>query len=281
MSFWVFSVVMMSSLFQAWWNFHLKKTPIDRSAFLMVSWFLFGLLVTPISLFFINKPFRVEWLFFICATGFAQGMYLLILSWAYSVSDISLVFPIARGASVGLSAVVLSFIGSYPISGMGWVGIAMVVAGAMSLGIVDLHTERGRLGLVASLIIAVIITSYSVIDSFGAKEIPVFFYVIVMNLTAPIVAFPFVFRKKRKDVLIALREYKWQGFLVALAGSAAYLVVIWTYRYVSAAYVLALREISIVFAALMGIIYLQEPTSKRKWFGITCILLGILCIKLA
>jgi drug/metabolite transporter (DMT)-like permease len=281
MSLAIFAVVVLSSVFQAWWNFHLKKTPIDRSAFLLVSWFFFGLIATPVSLFFINKPFQWEWLFFIAATGFAQGMYLLILCWAYSVSDISLVFPVARGASVGFSAVVLSMVGGYSISVLGWIGIATVVVGAMCMGSVDLKTERGRLGLIASLMIAMIITSYSVIDTFGAQEIPIVFYVIVMNLTAPIVAFPFVYRKKRQDVLLAWRHYKREGFLVALAGSAAYLVVIWTFNYASPAYVLALREVSIVFASIMGIHFLKESRPKRKIIGIVLILFGIICIKLA
>lgn len=281
MPVWVFGVVVVSSFFQAWWNFHLKKTPIDRSAFLLMGWVVFGLVSVPISLFFIDKPFQWNWLFFIFATGFAQGIYLLILCWAYSVSDISLVFPVARGASIVFTAITLSILGAFPISLTGWAGIGAIAVGAMSMGSVDLQTVRGRTGLMASLMIAVIIASYSVIDSFGAQEIPIVFYVMVMNLAGPLFAFPFVYHRRKADVIIAFKNYKWQGFLVGLAGSAAYIVVISMFKYSSAAYVLALREVSIVFAAIMGIRYLGESRAPRKFIGIGFILFGILLIKLA
>jgi uncharacterized membrane protein len=132
MPIWVFAVVITSSFFQAWWNFHLKKTPIDRSAFLLVGWFLFGLIGTPVSIFFMDKPFQWEWLYFIIPTGMAQGVYLLVLCWAYSVSDISLVFPVARGVGLGLSSIALTLVGKSSISQMGWIGISTIMVGAIS-----------------------------------------------------------------------------------------------------------------------------------------------------
>lgn len=281
MPIWVFAVVVISAFFQAWWNFHLKKTPIDRSAFLLMGWVVFGLVSTPISLFFIDKPFQWEWLYFILSTGFAQGIYLLVLCWAYAVSDISLVFPVARGASIVVTAITLYALGANPISTVGWAGIGAIAFGAMSMGSVDLHTARGRTGLFASLLMAMIIASYSVIDSFGAQEIPIVFYVMVMNLTGPLFAFPYVYHRRKADVIVAFKNYKWEGFLVGLAGSLAYIVVISMFQYSSAAYVLALREVSIVFAAVLGIRFLGERRSLRKYVGIGCILLGILLIKMA
>lgn len=246
-----------------------------------MSWLVFGLIATPISLFFIDKPFQWNWLFFIFATGFAQGIYLLILCWAYSVSDISMVFPVARGSSIVFTALTLAVIGDFPISTTGWMGIGAIATGAICMGSVDLHTLRGRTGLMASLLIAVIIASYSVIDSFGAQEIPIVFYVMVMNLVAPLFAFPFVYHRRKADVIVAFKSYKWQGFWVGLAGSAAYVVVISMFQYSSAAYVLALREVSIVIAAILGIRYLGESRAPRKFVGIGFILFGILLIKLA
>ncbi|MCC6138609.1 MAG: EamA family transporter [Bdellovibrionaceae bacterium] len=281
MPIWVFAVVLFSSFFQAWWNFHLKKTPIDRSAFLVVGWFLFGLVATPISIFFLDKPFEWSWMYYIVATGVLQGLYLLILCWAYSVSDISMVFPVARGTSLGITALSLSLLGQSPLSGMGLAGIATIVTGAICLGSVDLKTARGRTGLLASLLIALIIGFYSVIDSYGALKIPVPFYVIVMNIIGPICAFPFVYHRRKADVIVAMKQYKLQGFIVGLAGSAAYIVAISMFKYAPPTYVLALREISIVFAAILGIVFLKESKPLRKLIGIGLILVGIIFIKLA
>lgn len=281
MPIWVFAVVITSSFFQAWWNFHLKKTPIDRSAFLMVGWFLFGIIATPISILFMDKPFEWNWLYFIIPTGIFQGLYLLVLCWAYSVSDISLVFPVARGVGLGLTSIGLTLAGKSSISQMGWIGIGTIMIGAISLGSVDIKTVRGRTGLLASLIIACIIAFYSVVDSFGAQKIPNAFYVIIMNVTGPLCAFPFVYKRRPADVLVAFRQYKLQGILVGLAGTLAYVVVISMFRYAPPAYVLALREVSIVIATVLGIRYLGESKSIRKYIAIGLIVAGIFCIKLA
>jgi uncharacterized membrane protein len=57
--------------------------------------------------------------------------------------------------------------------------------------------------------------------------------------------------------------------------------VIWAYSYAPAPYVLALREVSIVIASLLGILYLKESVTRLKIAGISLILIGIVLIKLA
>jgi drug/metabolite transporter (DMT)-like permease len=277
----VFLIVIFASLFQAWWNFHLKKINTDKSAFLLVSWLFFGLIATPISLFFMNKPFAMAWWPFILCSGFAQGLYLVLLCWAYTVADISLVFPIARGTSVGLTTLILTMMGVHSLSMIGLVGILSVVLGAICLGSFEFKNPKSRVGILLAIALAMIVTSYTVIDSFGAQEIPLAFYVVFMNVTAPIFAFPFLWKGRKQAIKVAWRDYKWQGLAVAAAGSGGYLIVLMAYEKAPAPYVLALREISIVFAAILGIRYLGEKAYPRKIFGICLILAGIFLIKLA
>lgn len=281
MPVWIFIIVVMVSFFHAWWNVRLKKMPINRSAFLIMSWLLFGVIATPVSLFFVDKQPEWDWLFFIIASGIAQALYLLALSWAYSISDISQVFPISRGTAVGLTTAVLFLMGASDVSLLGWVGVGAIVLGAMSMGHVDLKSSSGKKGLLASLAIAIIVCFYSVLDTFGAQKIPVIFYVIIMNITGSLFALPFIFRKRKSDIALAFKHYKWEGFWVGFAGSAVYLVILWTFQYATPAYVLALREVSIVFAVLLGWFSLKESISLSKVIGISFIVLGIVCIKLA
>jgi drug/metabolite transporter (DMT)-like permease len=281
MSLHIFLLVIAASLFQAWWNFHLKKVTIDKAAFLLVGWLFFGLVTTPISLFFLDKPFELRWLMFVIATGFAQGIYLVVLSWAYTVADISVVFPIARGIGIGYTSLILALIGGYTMTTFGITGIVAVISGALCLGSVEFKNKGNRTGIGLALVLAFIVTSYSVIDSFGAREIPVLFYVVSMNITAPLFAFPFLYATKKKDIRLAWNKYRWQGFLVAAAGSFGYVIVVWAFRWSPAPYVLALREISIVFASIMAVYYLKEKIYLRKVIGIALILLGIFFIKMA
>lgn len=277
----VFFVVTLSSLFQAWWNFHLKKTEADKASFLMVGWFLFGIVATPISLFFMETPFSNSWWPFILSTGLAQGLYLLALTKAYTVADISLVFPVARGLSVALTAVVIAGMGTSTLSRTGMLGISLVVFGAVSLGSYELRSPNAKKGLFLAFVLAGLVATYTVIDSLGAQQIPIVFYVLSMNIVAPLFAFPFLYRSRKKHIVDVFKNYKMQGGLVAFAGSFGYLIVIWAYKHAPAPYVVALREISIVFATLLGVYILKERIYRRKVIGIALILAGILIIRLA
>jgi drug/metabolite transporter (DMT)-like permease len=218
---------------------------------------------------------------FVVATGFAQGIYLVILSWAYTIADISVVFPIARGAGVGYTALVLALIGGYNLSTYGVVGIFGVVAGALCLASVEFRNKASRTGIGLALLLALIVSCYSVIDSFGGQEIPIAFYVVSMNITAPLFALPFLYANKRKEMRDVWRNYRWQGFFVALAGSAGYMIIVWAFRHSPPPYILALREVSVVFASALGIYYLREKIYLRKVIGISLILIGIFFLKIA
>ncbi|MBY0315062.1 MAG: DMT family transporter [Bdellovibrionales bacterium] len=281
MSLSVFFVVIASSLFQTWWNFHLKKTSADKASFLMVGWFIFGVIATPISYFALNIQFSSSWWPFILSTGIAQGLYLLALTRAYAVADISLVFPIARGLSIAFTALVISAFGLNELSPTGILGIGLVVLGAVALGSYEIRNKKARQGLILAFLLGLLVASYTVVDSLGAQKIPIVFYVLVMNVAASVFAFPFLYQSRKKQIVEVLKYYKWQGFWVGFAGSVGYLIVIWAYTQAPAPYIVALREISIVFATLLGVYVLKEPMYLRKIFGVAMILAGILIVRLA
>lgn len=281
MSLNVFALVIAASLLQAWWNFHLKKVQVDKAAFLMVGWFIFGLISTPLSLFFIDKPFDPSWWHFVLATGMIQGLYLIALSTAYTLADVSLIFPLARGLSIALTTVALVLFVGYPIDGTGFCGIGFIFVGAMTLAFRHFSSQQSRVAMSLAVVIGILISSYSVLDSFGAQKIPIIFYVCVMNVVAPVFAFPWLYNIKKNHFVYVWKNHLGLSVLVALAGSVPYLIVIWAYTMAPPHYVLALREISIVITSALGIYYLKEPINRQKVIGILFILLGILLLKLA
>ncbi len=281
MSLSVFALVIAASFFQSWWNFHLKKVTVDKSAFLFVGWLVFGLIAVPISLFFMEKPLSPDWWHFVIATGLIQGLYLVVLSTAYTLADVSLIFPLARGFSIALTTITLVVFAGQPINIWGGAGICVVVLGALVLSLRHLTSQKTRMGVLMALVIGLLVASYSVLDSFGAQKIPIVFYVAVMNISAPLFALPWLFQSKKKDFVIVFRQHLPLALAVAFAGSAAYLIVVWAYTKAPPHYVLALREISIVLTTVLGVVYLKEPMTRLKTLGITLIVLGILLIKLA
>ncbi|MBY0384317.1 DMT family transporter, partial [bacterium] len=277
----LFALFIADSFFQAWWNFHLKKIEVDKSAFLFVGWLVFGLVAVPLSFFFVDKPFHPDWWNFVLATGLIQGMYLVALSTAYTLADVSLIFPLARGLSIALTSITFILFVKQPVNALGATGIAMIFSGAMLLAFRHFSSQKTRVAMLLALVIGVLVSSYSVLDSFGAQKIPLVFYIAIMNIVAPLFALPWLYKSKKQDFIKVFKNHLLLAFLVALAGSAAYLIVVWAYTLAPAAYVLALREVSIVITALLGVVYLKEPMTRLKAAGITLILLGILLIKLA
>ncbi len=281
MSLSIFLLIIAASFFQAWWNFHLKKVKVDKSAFLFVGWLSLGVVSVPISLFFMDKPLDPTWWHFVLATGLIQGMYLVVLSTAYTLADVSLVFPLARGLSIALTTVTLVVFAKLPVNQVGVVGICVIFFGSMLLAFRHWTSEKNRQAMMLAVVIAILVSSYSVLDSFGAQKIPIVFYVAVMNIVGPLAALPWLYHSKKNDFVFVFKNHLFLAFLVGLAGSAAYLITIWAYSFAPAPYVLALREVSIVIASVLGILYLKEPLTRLKIAGIGFILIGILLIKLA
>lgn len=271
----------MASFFQAWWNFHLKKVEVDKSAFLFVGWLSLGIVATPLSWIFLPQPLADGWWNYALGTGVLQGLYLIVLSEAYARADVSVVFPLSRGISVAFATLALVLFARQPVSWVGGLGTFIIVAGSLILSFKKGISTRTRDGVLLAVVNGAIVASYSVLDSFGAHQVPIVFYVSLMNLIAPLSALPWLYGRKKRDFVVVFKNHLVLAFLVAAAASGAYLVVVWAFLWAPPHYVLALREISIVIAALLGIRYLGEPVTRSKVAGIALILSGILLIKLA
>lgn len=282
MDLFVFAAVLFSAFFQASWNFAAKRSKANKIALLAVGWFLFGILLLPIALFV--TPFEEatsSWLLYMGASGLIHAAYICLLGWGYTVGEISVVYPIARGLGIVGTTLLSLALGLHSLSVTGAFGILSVICGTILIGWKELPDREKRTALLAAALIAVTVSGYSVVDSLGAKQVPVFLYIVGMNLFAPLFAAPFLFLSMRAEMAATFRSHKVEALLVALAGSLAYGIVLWAFQRSATAYVAALREFSVVIAAVLGIVFLNERIYKRKLLAIAAILLGLVLIKLA
>jgi len=132
----VFSVVIFSAFLQASWNFFAKKSERTSSVLILVGWFIMSLGLVPLALILTDfSTFDIKWLWFILATGFVHTVYVFTLSWAYSVGEISVVFPISRGGGIlGTTLIMVMFFAS-SLSFIGLVGIGAIVFGIMLISL--------------------------------------------------------------------------------------------------------------------------------------------------
>lgn len=278
----VFSAVLFSAFFQASWNFATKRSKADKVALLAVGWFFFGLLllgpalyVTPLS------AVSRSGVYLMLASGLIHAVYVCFLGWGYTVGEISVVYPIARGLGIAGTTLLCVLLNLNAISWTGFTGIAAIVLGTLLIGLKEVPQQAKRKAFAVALLIALTVSSYSVVDSLGAKEVPNLLYLASMNLLAPLFAGPFLFWKLKNPLITVCRIYKMESFLVALAGTVAYGIVLWAFQQSTTAYVAALREFSVAIAVFLGVIFLKEPLYKRKSAGVLLILAGLVLIKLS
>lgn len=278
----VFAAVLLSACFQAGWNFVTKRSRSDKIALLAVGWFFLGCALMPLCL--VTWPTEGlsdrAWVF-ILTSGFVQAFYLCFLGWAYALADISIVYPVARGLGVVGTAVGALVLGLAPLSGFGMLGVAGVVLGSLLVGWRRWPKGDHRKALIVILLLALTIAVYSLLDSQGAREVPLLIYLTAMNLLAPLLAAPFLMARKGRDMLAVLRGHRLEALAVALGGAISYSIVLWAYQRSDAPLVAALRESSVLLATGLGVILLRESLDRRKAVGIAFIVIGIISLRLA
>lgn len=190
--------------------------------------------------------------------------YNLFLVAAYRYGDLGEVYPIARGASPLLVAIGAALFASEAPGPLTNAGIALV-----SLGIMALALRRGRAlpaaTLVPALITGIFIAAYTVTDGIGGRASGnAYSYAAWLSLIDgwPI---PLWLALTRRRAFAGLTRKQVSACLGGGAVSfMAYALVIWAQGRASMGAVSALRETSVVFAALLGRFMLSERLTLRR-----------------
>jgi phosphonate utilization associated putative membrane protein len=213
--------------------------------------------------------------------------YFVALAGAYRHGDLGFAYPIMRGLAPLLVAFASgSVIGeALPLSG--WLGVIGISAGVLLVGL-------SRNGLAASshghalrwaLLNAAIIAIYTVIDGFGVRASGnALQYVSTLFLVNSLPYFLLVMwrRGERRPQAWAYMRGRWRiALLGALASAGSYGIALWAMTRAPVAAVAALRETSVLFAALIGARWLKEGFGPRRAAGTALIACGVVALRLA
>ena len=231
-------------------------------------------------LFFLAPPARAAWPYLAVTIVIHVGYYIAIVG-AYRAGDLSHGYPIMRGIApllVALSAA--AWIGEAPKPNV-WVGILLICSGVLSLGLVGFHWRESRASTGWALANAVIIAVYTLVDAAGARASgsPEGYVVWLFILDA--LPFPLMILAQRRAALVQYATQYWMRGLVggALSG-IAYGIALWAMTRAPVAAVAALRETSVIFAALIGAWLLKEGHVVRRLASATVVLAGVVALKL-
>jgi drug/metabolite transporter (DMT)-like permease len=204
--------------------------------------------------------------------------YQLFLAHAYEKGDLSQVYPIARGISPLLVALLAALFAAEPLGPRGAAGVVIVTVAIASLAFGPGSLASGR-GLGSALMVGLMISGYTFVDAQGirASERPIDY----IAWSFPLQIFPItaiVLLRKRRDILPYLRRHGAWGFGGGVMATIAYGLVLWAIAMTPMAAVSALRETSVVFAAFIGSRVLGEPFGARRVAASAFVALGIVLI---
>ena len=282
------ALLLGSAILHTTWNLLVKQAGEK----LMASWWgiLIGSLLFVPALFVWGWPAPGIWVY-ILTSALMGASFFFVLPLAYNDSDFSVVYPMARGAAPALIAVWSVLFLHEQLSPGGVTGLLVIIAGLMivggsgwfaqrAVGISALSMVRPSVkGVWPALLMAVIISVYSVIDGAAVKLTnPVPHAALIYFVSAAYLT-PYVFAKHGwNELRQEFKSYHWRLVLVGALIVAAYMLALWAYRLSSVSYVGAIREMNVVIGALAGWQLLGEKFGPVRVAGSVVIFAGIVVI---
>ena len=268
------ALVAAAAVMHVGWN-TLAKRATDRVLFLWMAMALPAILLAPWALSREHISALAEWP--VAATATIHVFYFTALGRAYSHGDLSQVYPISRGLSVALVTAGAWLILDEPLPPIGVAGIALVLAGVLSVGI---DRRAARPAVMWAVITGLLVTSYSLVDKVGVSRVDPVFYVTCIGAGSSLLLSPWVIHRRR--ALAAEWRTSWRSILAAAAlGLTAYLLVLFAFSLSKAAYVVASRELSIVASVVIGRVALGEAPSRQRVIGAVLIAAGVAVLAVA
>jgi drug/metabolite transporter (DMT)-like permease len=275
-------LVLAAALIHAGWNAVAKRAG-DPLALLWWAGALGTLLyLLPGLVVLTETGFPASAVPFVIATIVLHAVYFFALGRAYASGDLSLVYPIARGLGVTLVPFLAYAIFDERLSALGTLGVALVIAGIFSL---HWRGRRRSTSLVApgtgwAVVTGVLIACYSIVDKAGVARLHPLPYIGLMEVGACLALLPAVLRR-REALRLEWRTNLLGIVLAAVMSPGGYLLVLFAFQLSKAAYVVAGREVSIVFSALIGRLWLKEEGGVQRVVGAAVVAAGVACVALA
>jgi drug/metabolite transporter (DMT)-like permease len=261
-------LALAAAILHAGWNLLVKQRG-DRWISLWGMFSVAGVLAIPFYAAMGGMP-ATGWAW-AATTGVIHIGYVEGLSRAYDHGDFSVSYPVARGGGAALAA-----IGGIVLLG-DHLGLLSTVGLAVALGgLVLLAAGQGRVHLLPALGVAVAIGTYTLVDAEGSRRTDTNAYAMAVYIaTAATTTLWGIARGRRSQMVNGLRA-SWRTFAVGGTASAiAYALVLAAVRLAPVGYVTALRESSVVLAALAGWRLLGEAQVHRRVAAAAVVVTGL------
>jgi uncharacterized membrane protein len=280
-----FSLALAAALLHASWNVLLAGAR-DSEAATAVATLCGVALLAPVAL--LTGDVSSAALPFAATSAALEVGYLALLARAYQHGEVSVVYPVSRGVAPVLVLIFGAVVLSEAASTAAVMGVLAVSAGVFLVGgrrrgpcretgamreKLDKHPRRD---LLFGLSIALVIAAYTLVDAEGVDhaQAPAYLFLVMAPASA---VYAGALTLRGYDLRAEMRPRAWLtgAFLVG-----AYGAVLAALRLADAAPVAAVRESSVVIAALLAAVFLHERVDRRRMGGALLVVAGVAAIAL-
>jgi drug/metabolite transporter (DMT)-like permease len=276
----VFAAVLFAALCHASWNtlLKIKLDPFVANALITVASGLIALVALP----FVGFAPVVSWPWLVASIALHLAYY-YGLTEAYRTGDLSQVYPIARGAAPLMTAVISTTALGEAIGLYGWIGILTLVSGVFLLSIRGGRdiTRIDRRAVGFAFFTATTICGYSLTDGIGARVSGNAHAYAAMLFLFDGACMAIVALWRRGPLILTEARIYWKtGLFGGALSVTSYWIAIWAMTVAPIAMVAALRETSVLFAAVISVVVLKEQLRPARIVAALLIVTGMALIRL-
>jgi drug/metabolite transporter (DMT)-like permease len=285
-------LVIGSALMHATWNMLAKRSRHPLAFLWLVNVVSLVIYAPLFAVFVMAHPIPAIGWPFIVATGVIHNIYITTLAKAYEHGALSTAYPVSRGTGVALVPVVAIPVLGEQVSLPGMIGILAVITGIILLharsllqalapadpGRVGSGARADHRGLMFALFTGVAIAGYSVVDKAAMAHVHpiVYGYFIFVSLTVGVT--PYAVRHLRSEAWVEIRRNPLAILVSGTLVMGTYLIILAAMRIAPVSYIVPLREVSVLFAAALGVILLKEGFGPQRLVAAAVIGTGVALI---
>jgi drug/metabolite transporter (DMT)-like permease len=277
--------VLLAAVTHATWNLFAKRAASSRRFVWMYS---LGsvVLYAPIVLWIVSREHphfgAIQWAA-LGATSVLHLGYSVTLQAGYRASDLSLVYPIARG-----SGPLLSFVGAVILLGehptwLSALGLVLIVGGILLVAGLTREPHRApRRGILFGLATGMFIAAYTVNDGWAVKVLGLSPFIVDFtgNVVRVAALTPAALRE-RSSLVSEARSYGPHALVVSVLGPLGYILVLYAMRYAPVSHVAPARELATLVGAYFGSRLLRERSAPERLVGAALIVVGVVSLAFA
>jgi len=269
------ALVLSAALLHATWNAMMKRSA-DR--FIAMAMLNFGHGLPALILVFMFLPPMVESWPFLLASTLIHFFYYGFLLASYRFGDLSQVYPIARGVAPLCVALGAWFFAGEVLPARSWYGIFLITAGIGLLFFARNKSSTNALAIGAALATGLMIAAYSIVDGLGARASgSVLGYIAWLFLLEWPFALGLLYYRRNLLTSIPVKIYL-IGFAGGVISALAYGLAIYAKTIAPMGAVSAVRESSVIIAALIGVVWFGERPWKLRVVAAVVVVGGVVVL---